>query len=339
MRSERTVRCSAKHSLQIAVLRLFVVLVVGFCIVCAATRAESPKSDSEQQQKPQRRESQFVPNLVQLNDRVYSGGLPEGDDAFAELKALGVKTIISVDGAKPDVLSARKFGLRYIHLPHGYDGIPSIRGLELAKAVRELEGPLYIHCHHGKHRSPAAATVACVVAGLLDKEQAVGVLQLAGTSPHYIGLYKAAAEASPVESSVLDNLDVEFVATAPIPPMAEAMVALERQLDLFKLISEAEWGVPAKHPDLVPAHQSLLFREEFTEMLRMDEVQETSADFKRMLRESEVHTEEMKAILNDIGKRKPGAAERVRLDQLLSKVSQQCKQCHTQFRDNPVSEH
>lgn len=320
------------------VLRIVGVLVAGLGIEVAATCAELPKFASEQNQEPRRREARFIPNLVQLNDKVYSGGLPEGDDAFAELKALGVKTIISVDGAKPDVPSAEKFGLRYVHLPHGYDGIPNIRGLELAKAVRELEGPVYIHCHHGKHRSPAAATVACVVAGLLDKEQAVGVLQLAGTSPHYIGLYKAAAEASPVESSVLDKLDVEFVATAPIPPMAEAMVALERQLELLKVISKAGWGVPPKHPDLVPAHQALLFREEFTEMLRMDEVGEASADFKRMLRESEGDAEKMEAILNKVTNRKLKAEEHERLDQLLTKVSQQCKQCHLPFRDNPAPE-
>ena len=54
---------------------------------------------------------------------------------------LGVKTVISVDGAKPDVDLAKKHGMRYVHLPHGYDGVPDDRAKELAKAVRRPGRP------------------------------------------------------------------------------------------------------------------------------------------------------------------------------------------------------
>ena len=104
--------------------------------------------------------ARHLPNALQVHLQVISGGQPEGEAGFAELKGLGIKTIISVDGAKPDLELAKKFGLRYVHLPHGYDGIPEERVEELAKAVRDLPGPIYIHCHHGKHRSPAAASAA-----------------------------------------------------------------------------------------------------------------------------------------------------------------------------------
>ena len=92
--------------------------------------------------------SKNLPNAYRLHERVISGGLPNGEAAFRELRDLGVKTIISVDGAQPDVAGARKYGLRYVHLPHGYDGISRTRQRELAKAVRDLPGPAYIHCHH-----------------------------------------------------------------------------------------------------------------------------------------------------------------------------------------------
>jgi protein tyrosine phosphatase (PTP) superfamily phosphohydrolase (DUF442 family) len=123
-----------------------------------------------------------LPNPWQIHPQVISGGLPEGDEAFRALADLGVKTLISVDGARPDVALAKKHGLRYVHLPHGYDGVPEERMQELAKAVRDLPGPIYIHCHHGKHRSPTAAAVACVGAGLLDASAAAPFLQAAGTS-------------------------------------------------------------------------------------------------------------------------------------------------------------
>lgn len=40
-----------------------------------------------------------------------------------------------------------------IHLPIGYNGFDENRRLELVRATRDAiqEGPVYIHCHHGKH--------------------------------------------------------------------------------------------------------------------------------------------------------------------------------------------
>ncbi len=113
---------------------------------------------------------------------------------------MGVRSIVSVDGAKPDVEMARAYGMRYVHLPHGYDGIPPARAESLAKAVSELQGPIYIHCHHGRHRSPAAASVACVSAGLIAADQALDVLKLAGTSKNYIGLYSSVAQATRLDA-------------------------------------------------------------------------------------------------------------------------------------------
>ena len=72
-----------------------------------------------------------IHNAFQVTEKIYSGSQPEGDAAFAALQKLGVKTILSVDGSKPDVERAHKFGLRYVHLPFSYDGIPTNRVVEL----------------------------------------------------------------------------------------------------------------------------------------------------------------------------------------------------------------
>jgi protein tyrosine phosphatase (PTP) superfamily phosphohydrolase (DUF442 family) len=93
-----------------------------------------------------------IENFYQLTDRLFSGSQPEGDAAFAALKERGIKTIITVDGAKPDVETAKKFGIRYVHLPIGYDGVPTNQAGRMVKAAEALPGPVYIHCHHGLHR-------------------------------------------------------------------------------------------------------------------------------------------------------------------------------------------
>ncbi|MBU6208995.1 MAG: hypothetical protein KGR22_03710, partial [Planctomycetes bacterium] len=55
-------------------------------------------------------------NLVAFHDDVWSGSVPEGDAGFDSLTSLGVRTIISVDGALPDLERARARGMRYVHL-------------------------------------------------------------------------------------------------------------------------------------------------------------------------------------------------------------------------------
>jgi protein tyrosine phosphatase (PTP) superfamily phosphohydrolase (DUF442 family) len=273
-----------------------------------------------------------LPNLYRLHEKVLSGGQPEGEAAFAELARLGVKTVISVDGAKPEVALAAKHGLRYVHLPHGYDGVPETRAKELAKAVRDLPGPIYIHCHHGKHRSPAAAAVACVGAGLLEPQAAVAFLRTAGTSENYRGLYQAAERARRIDDAVLAALKPDFPEMAKLPAMAEAMVSIEHHHDHLKQIAAANWQPPVKHPDLVPAHEALLLREQFTELLRAAEMKQQPAGFRDLIRESETAAGELEAALTR-GKENPTAAAAA-----LAKVTQHCSACHKTYRDVPLGE-
>ena len=61
-----------------------------------------------------------IENIHPLTPQLISGGQPKGDVAFSKLAEMGVKTIVSVDGAKPDLELAKKHGLRYVHIPIGY---------------------------------------------------------------------------------------------------------------------------------------------------------------------------------------------------------------------------
>ena len=63
---------------------------------------------------------------------MLAGSQPEGNATLARLAAQGVKTVVSVQGAKPDVEAARKHGLRYVHLPISYNGVPTNRAVEFA---------------------------------------------------------------------------------------------------------------------------------------------------------------------------------------------------------------
>lgn len=326
-------------------IRLVLTTAIGcFLLGCgkqpaapAATAPTQPASQTAFTPAPSKLAAKHLPNPWQVHPKVISGGLPEGDAAFEELAKLGVKTVISVDGAQPDVERAKKNGIRYVHLPHGYDGVPEERMKELAKAVRDLPGPIYIHCHHGRHRSPTAAAVACVGAGLLAPAAAEPILVAAGTSDAYRGLFQSAREVRRFESKLLDELQAVFPEAAKLPPLAEAMVALEHTHDHLNQIAAAGWKSPPNHPDIDPAHESLLLREHFTEMLRTDAVKQEPEAFQAMLRASESAAQELETALRawkaaGMAGLAPSAAT-----PSFDRVSANCKSCHTTYRDVPLS--
>jgi protein tyrosine phosphatase (PTP) superfamily phosphohydrolase (DUF442 family) len=269
----------------------------------------------------------LLPNAHRVTEKVIAGAQPEGDAAFALLKAIGVQTIISVDGAKPDVAAARKFGLRYVHLPISYSGVTKEQGEAVAKAIDVLPGPIYIHCHHGKHRQAAATAVACVYNGSLAPERAESVLQTFGTGANYTGLWKAARDARPMDRNAIHALDVQFVETVDVPPLADAMVKVDECVDHLKLVQKAGWQSPDDHPDLDPPHEALQLEETLHEIGRTEEVQKRPADFKARLADSEAKVEALRTLLEATPVNKQSA------DAAFDAAGKSCLSCHQSYRD------
>lgn len=312
---------------------MLLILIVNSCV--AQERPEIVKL-ANSNFEPRKLATEHLPNAIQIHDKVISGGQPDGEQAFHELRELGVKTIISVDGAKPEVELARKVGLRYVHLPHGYNGIPPERVAELAKAVRKLDGPIYIHCHHGKHRSPAAAAVACVSAGLIKPTSAMAILTLAGTNKNYRGLFQSVELARRLPDSLLDALQVNFRESAKLPPMAEGMVELEHTYDHLRQIAASGWQTLPDHPDLDPAYEALLLREHFTEMSRLEVVAKQPEAFRKMLKESESDAQQLEAAIRQWNRPGKSNTEPASIVGPFQRIGTSCANCHRQYRDLPL---
>ena len=272
-------------------------------------------------------------NAYHVTEKVLSGAAPEGDASFAALRRLGVKTIISVDGAKPDVATARKHGLRYVHLPIGYDDVTPEEGRAIAKAIDELDGPIYLHCHHGKHRSAAAVAVACVFNARLEPRQAESVLKTFGTGENYKGLWASAREARPLPPQALRETKVDFREVAPVPPMAEAMVAIDGNWERLKLAEKAGWRAPGAHPDVDPAHEALQLVERLHEMGRTHDVQGRPGGFRQMLEESETSAKTLHASLAAWSKGGSVGAPPPQATNAMKTIATGCSACHKSFRD------
>jgi len=274
-------------------------------------------------------------NAYRFSDKVITGAQPLGKAAFQALKELGVKTVISVDGARPDLALAKKSGLRYIHLPIGYDGVPADCASALAKAILELDGPLYVHCHRGTHRGPAAAATACVVAGILSNDEALARMKVVGTSAHYLGLWASAREAKPVPAQDLKQLKVEFKEVAPVPKLAEAMVQLDGVFERLTDLKTAGWQTRAEHPDIDPPHEALRLRELYMEIIRTDEFKLRPDEFKKWMKNAQDLAVELE---NDLLERKKagyvGAAPTA-LDTTYEGLKAACSTCHKTYRNTP----
>lgn len=156
---------------------------------------------------------------------VEVGGAPTDANAWDALVARGVKTVVGVEGTPPSPPAGSGEGLRLIHIPIGYGAIDEDARDRLTRVAREAERPLYVYCHHGQHRGPAAAAIVCRAAGLLDERGAVGLLRRARTDPKYIGLWRdVAAYRAPPADAVLP----ELTPAAPSSPLSLAMCQLDR---------------------------------------------------------------------------------------------------------------
>lgn len=261
-------------------------------------------------------------HLLQHTPRIYSGGEPSGKDAFAAIAELGVRTVVSVDGIRPDVETAETHGLRYVHIPIGYDGISCEAGRSLANLIKTAPGPFYIHCHHGKHRGPAAAAICCIAGGQMGGEEALKVLRQAGTSRDYDGLWRDVRSfRPPAEDEPLPPLR----SVAEVGSLAGAMATIARAWDRLERCRDAGWRPPPDHPDLVPEQEALLIEESFHEAIRRRD--RDGGEHARLLdamRRSESDAVQLRRSLAD-GDHE-AAAERMR------SLKSRCQRCHETFR-------
>lgn len=266
-------------------------------------------------------------NVVTYSAGLYSGALPEGDEGFESLEALGVRTIITVDGSAPDVAVATAHGMRYVHLPVGYNGVSPERTLEIARAIRDLPGPVYLHCHHGKHRSAGALGAAVVTLGLLTPEEALARMKVSGTAENYTGLFQCVADARPADAAKLNTASNAFPSVTKISGFAETMVAVDAHFDSIKAIEKAQWEVPADHPDLVPTAVAGDLHNLFRGLEDDRDVKVRPDDFKQWLKDAALHASAIETELT-----KPAPSVEVLAEQY-KLLNQNCKQCHAKYRD------
>jgi len=273
------------------------------------------------QQFSQAEDKPGLHNVRRVTDSILVGSEPGGEEAFRSLQSLGVQVILSVDGAAPNLELARKYGMRYIHIPIGYDGIDQQSALAMTRVARDIRGPLYVHCHHGRHRGPAAVAVVCLAAGVMNHEQTEALMKTAGTSRDYVGLWRdVAAFRVPGPEVKLPELQE----VAKVDSVAVAMAKLDRHFEQVKLVLKAGGKVPAEHPDLIPVTEALLVEDGLRETARQLDSRQADA-YGGLLQESVVQAGELTKAVR-LGQWDDAGAALMRLEK-------SCAKCHADFRN------
>ncbi|MCB9915136.1 MAG: hypothetical protein H6828_08310 [Planctomycetes bacterium] len=272
-------------------------------------------------------------NVFHLSHSIVSGSEPHGDEAFEMLQRMGVKTIVSVDGKAPDVEEAAKYGIRYVHVPIQYRGISEDERLRLAKTFRELEGPFYVHCFHGKHRGPAGAAVGRIVLDGVPREKALAEMrQWSGTSSKYEGLYEVIAEGSMPSPEATAAYAFDFESQHRAQGLVGVMVALSRAHDNLALLSDRAWALDPEHPDIDALNEAEIIKDAFAQSVDLSEVKRGPQDLRDWFAESRDLSSRLVDELRAARGGDAGSGERAVQTFLALKAD--CSACHKAYRDH-----
>jgi hypothetical protein len=268
---------------------------------------------------------------------VFTGGQPATAGEFAYLRKMGVRTVVSVDAAPPNLQLAKQYGLKYVHIPLGYDGLERSQSLALASVFSRLDGAYFFHCHHGRHRAPAAAACAVVVAGFATSNEAREILEVSETGRQYAGLWESVQLSIPQKPSEAAPPLQESV---PVEPMAQSMASLGRLKDEFDAALAAATAnqstskrlAPESPPNASrssPSAIALLIKEHFQELSRKEVLPADMAtrDFLKLLAASRNESE----LLYEAVSR--SEADMVKAQAVWKRLQTSCKKCHSSHRD------
>jgi protein tyrosine phosphatase (PTP) superfamily phosphohydrolase (DUF442 family) len=277
-------------------------------------------------------DSAGIHNLFKLSDHVISGSEPHGEEAFRQLQAMGVKTIISVDGKKPEVERAAGLGMRYVHIPTEYRGMTAEEIEQLAKTFRECDGPFFVHCFHGKHRGPAAAAIGRLVLDGVSREAAVAEMrQWCGTAPEYEGLYRDVATKPIPSEEETKSYEFDFPSARSFGGYREAMIDIARRDDALKRLSAKEWEYDPSHPDVDAIHEAASIADSLRIAGTMTEVEDRPEDFHRWLKQASELALDLESQLTSARRDEPGAADAAR--KTYAELSRTCTSCHAAYRN------
>lgn len=273
-----------------------------------------------------------IENFWALSQRIHSGSAPRGDAAFEALAKLGIRTVISVDGAEPDVETAARHGIRTVHMPMGYSGISQEDAWRLVKAAGSGSEGVYVHCHKGRHRGPAAAALVCMALEGWPATFAERWMHIAGTSEVYAGLYNSVKTFQVPSAQDLENIPEGSGGTVEVSPLVECMVRIENRFETLRGFAANDYLSLETQPGRAARNESVLLWELFREARRTGLGGELGPDYQERLASAEAAAQFLHEQLGRL-ERDASGLPLATVNAALESMARECAGCHRVHRD------
>ena len=183
-----------RHSFHFGAFVLCIVIFLFPVIAPPATRAQSFAAVSNAPANPgalaQKIALAGVPNAGKINDFLLRGAQPS-NQGLAELKKLGVTTVVNLRGWGHEVESERKqaesLGLRYVNIPvSGWSPPSDEQVAQLLALLRSSPGQrIFVYCKYGEDRSAGMMAVYRIAENYWTVEQAIQEMNFFGFHYHW----------------------------------------------------------------------------------------------------------------------------------------------------------
>lgn len=187
--------------LSASILSLMLALAGGLPAQTDNQSVENSSAATVEPLKP-REDIKGLANFAKVTDVLYRGAQPT-KEGFAELKKLGVKTIINLRAKHSDEELIKGLDLNYFSIPINtwdLDNRHTARFLSIV--MDKANQPIFVHCQHGSDRTGTMVAVYRVYVQKWKPEEAIKELPAFGFHKIWVNLKK-----------YLKNLDIKKVET------------------------------------------------------------------------------------------------------------------------------
>jgi len=183
-----------RHSFPFGAFLLYIVIFLFPVIAPSTTLAQSSDALSNvpaiRSALAQKIALAGVPNAGQINDFLLRGAQPS-NQGLAELKKLGVTTVVNLRGWSHEVESERKqaesLGLRYLNIPvSGWSPPTNEQVAQFLALLRSSPGQkIFVHCKYGEDRTGVMMAAFRIAENNWTTEQAIQEMDFFGFHYHW----------------------------------------------------------------------------------------------------------------------------------------------------------
>lgn len=167
-----------------------IICALALCVMAKAARCGEAAAQAETRDPTwavPMPDTPGLPNLHKITDDLYRGAQPS-DEGMAQLKAMGIKTVINLRWLHSDEDEIGDLGLSLVNIPmRAWDRDLDEDAVKFLRVVTDPERqPVFFHCRHGADRTGTMCAVYRMAVQGWSADRAVEEMREGGYNFHSI---------------------------------------------------------------------------------------------------------------------------------------------------------